>query len=86
LKIFTKLRHLVGAWPSATFFEDLDVVFCVDLFYGKLSSPPLSFLSLSLSLPPGLADIEITNLAFGCNMAEDNNVTRTDIYISDKKN
>jgi hypothetical protein len=26
------------------------------------------------SLSPGLADVEITNLAFGCNMAEDNNV------------
>lgn len=26
------------------------------------------------SLSPGLADIEITNLAFGCNLAEDNNV------------
>jgi hypothetical protein len=31
-----------------------------------------------LSPSPGLADIEITNLAFGCNLAEDNNVTRTD--------
>jgi hypothetical protein len=40
---------------------------------------PSSVLSLSLSPSPGLADIEITNLAFGCNLAEDNNVTRTDI-------